>query len=234
MGRVVVTVGVVGVMATGGLFALRGAFSNGQGELLRRVSVRERVVALSFDDGPDPRWTPRVLSLLGRYQASATFFVTGRNADAHPALIEREVALGEEVANHTYSHPYLVRLPAAAVQTEIERATEAIQRAGAPRPTLFRPPYGMLDATIVNTVRRNRLQLVLWSITVERYLDQGTIKTEVARILSAIRPGSIILAHDGGVPDRSRTLTALPILLQGLRERGYQTISVGQLLALHH
>ena len=223
--------GLTCVLAASGLWAASGTVASAK-EVLRGVSVRERVVALSFDDGPDPRWTPRVLSLLGRFHDTATFFVTGENAAAHPALIRREIAQGDQVGDHTYSHPHLERLPALVVQTQIERAARAIERAGAPPPTLFRPPFGQLDATVSRTARRDGLELVLWSVCVERRVDHGPIPAEVASILSLIRPGSIILAHDGGEPDRSRTLAALPLLLRGLRAHGYKAVTIGRLLTL--
>src|SRR5262249_51432874 len=122
--------------------------ASGGGRVLRRVDVRERVVAFSFDDGPDPRWTPRVLQLLRHFHATATFFVTGLNARLHPGLIHQELGQGGEIADHTYTHPYLVRLTAAAVQAQIERTIAAIERDRAPRPRLFRPPYGLLDDTV--------------------------------------------------------------------------------------
>ena len=195
------------------------------------VRVHARVVALSFDDGPDPRWTPRVLALLRRYRARATFFVTGENALAHPGLLRDEVAAGDEVGDHTYSHPYLTRLNADVVRQQIKEAALAIQQAGAPRPTLFRPPYGLIDRTIERAAQADNLRLILWSVCVERFVNHGPSRAEVARILSRVRPGAIILAHDGGIPDRRRTLAALPLLLGALQRRGYQIVTVGRLLA---
>ena len=224
--------GVVAVAAAGVLFAGCMVATSYEVALpVYAVPVGGRMVALSFDDGPDPRWTPSVLAILRRYRARATFFVTGENALAHPGLLRDEVAAGDEVGDHTYSHPYLTGLGAAAVQQQIQEAAVAIQQAGAPRPTLFRPPYGLLDRTVERAAQADNLRLILWSVCVERFVDHGPSRAEVARILSRVRPGAIILAHDGGIPDRRRTLAALPLLLSGLERRGYRIVTVGRLLA---
>jgi peptidoglycan-N-acetylglucosamine deacetylase len=228
----VASLGVVAVAAAGVLLAGCMVAAGRDVTLpVHAVPVGVRMVALSFDDGPDPRWTPSVLALLRRYRARATFFVTGENALAHSRLLRDEVSAGDEVGDHTYSHPYLTRLNAAAVRQQIKEAALAIRRSGAPLPTLFRPPYGLIDRTIERAVQADNLRLILWSVCLERFVNHGPRGLEVARILSRVRPGAIILAHDGGIPDRRRTLAALPLLLSGLERRGYRIVTVGRLLA---
>jgi len=196
------------------------------------VRTTQRVVALTFDDGPDPRWTPRVLDLLHRHDAKATFFDTGLNAVARPDLVAAEVGAGHGVGVHTWSHPHLTRLGASAIEAEIVRGAEAIQRAGAPEPRLFRPPFGASNETVDVVADAEGYRTVLWDLALEHYLSRTSDTTAaVAAVLNRVRPGSIILAHDGGVPDRTRTLQALPMLLEGLEARGYRVVDVEALLA---
>jgi peptidoglycan/xylan/chitin deacetylase (PgdA/CDA1 family) len=187
-------------------------------------------VALSFDDGPDPRWTPSVLATLARYHAHATFFLVGSRVDAFPGFVRAELVAGDEIADHTWSHPLLTRLSRGAVQEQIERGAAALERAGAPVPTLFRPPYGKTDPTIDDAVRADHLRLVLWNVAVEHYVDHATEQAALHTLLRLIGPGAVILAHDGG-GDRSRTIALLPLLLDQLAHRGYRFATVSTLLA---
>ena len=196
-----------------------------------RVQTGRRMVALTFDDGPDPRWTPEVLDFLHTYHAHATFFLVGRNAEAHPDLVKAEVQARDEIANHTFDHPDLELLSPPAVMREIESGAAAIQRAGAPRPKLFRPPKGFTDEVVGVLANAHRYRTIFWDLTVEHFVDHAGAVEGIQELLEKVRPGSIILAHDGGIPNRSRTVHALPLLLRGLRARGYRVVSVSQLLA---
>jgi len=196
------------------------------------VHTTRRLVALTFDDGPDPRWTPQVLDLLLRYDARATFFDTGMNALAHPDLVGLEISGGNEIADHTWSHAHLPALSRAAIETEIVKGAEAIRGAGAPTPGLFRPPYGASNDGVEAVAKTEGLRTVGWNVAVEHYVNHtATIAEGVDAVLGRIRPGSIILAHDGGIPDRARTMRALPLLLEGLKARHYEVVTIGTLLA---
>ena len=205
--------------------------SSGGGSAVYRVAVRSRLIALSFDDGPDPRWTPTVLRVLARYHAHATFFVVGTQAGAFPRYIRSELAAGDEVGDHTWSHPVLTRLARADVRQQIGRAAAVVERDGAPSPKLFRPPYGSTDATVDDVVRADHLRLVLWDVAVEHFVDHVRRRIALGQLLRAIHPGSIVLAHDGGAVDRSRTIAVLPLLLGSLAERGYRFATVSRLIA---
>ena len=239
--RVVVAVVVAAVL--GFVTGLAAPRLTGGGGVRRRPAVffrvptHRRLVALTFDDGPDPRWTPTVLSLLDRYHAKATFFLVGANAVAHPDLVHAELAAGDEVGNHSYDHPDLILLTPAGVDSEVERATTALQQVGAPAPRYFRPPRGLTDEAVGVIADVHRYRTVLWDLAVEHFVDHvPTVAEGVRLMLDRVRPGSIILAHDGGIPDRRRTMEALPLLLGGLRARGYGLVDVTQLLAArsHH
>ncbi len=196
-----------------------------------RVDTRSRVIALTFDDGPDPRWTPTVLRLLAREHAHATFFLIGTRALAFPAYVRAELAAGDQVGDHTWSHPDLTDLSRARVEREIARGAWAVERAGAPRPVFFRPPLGWSDHTVAAVARADHLRTILWNVAVEHYVDHASEAIALERLLHAIRPGSIVLAHDGGAVDRSRTIAVLPLLLQDLARRGYRLTTVSALLA---
>jgi peptidoglycan/xylan/chitin deacetylase (PgdA/CDA1 family) len=203
-----------------------------------RVQTDRPIVALTFDDGPDPRFTPTVLDLLRRHQARATFFLIGRNALANPDLVARELDEGHEIGNHTFDHPDLDLLASDQVDAEIERGADAIREAGAPRPTLFRPPRGVTDEVVGVLADAERYRTIFWELTVEHYVDHMPVGEAVERLLERVAPGTIILAHDGGLPnridphgqDRSRTIEALPALLEGLDRMGYRIVDVSELL----
>lgn len=199
--------------------------------VLIAVETDEPVVALSFDDGPDPRWTPALLDALHGAQARATFFVTGSQVRAHPDLVQRMAAEGHEVANHTDTHPRLEGLDDATVTRELTDAAAAIAAVGAPASPWFRPPLGRYDATTVDAADRVGLRTVGWTVCFERWLRRSP-DSGVAETAARVHPGGIIVAHDGGPPDRAATVAALPVLLQRLRSDGYRVATVGELLGL--
>ncbi len=205
------------------------------------VMTSKRLVALSFDDGPTTASTPRVLGLLARAQARATFFDIGRLVALHPALVRREVSSGHEVANHTYTHAQLarqgahgvLRLPEHSITREIALTRSALCRAGAPDPKLFRPPYGrgVFAAEVDALAAKQGERVVGWDLALEHFIDNPrSLRASVAALLARMRPGTIILAHDGPAL-RERTMSALPLLLEGLRRLGYRAVPIGTLLS---
>jgi peptidoglycan/xylan/chitin deacetylase (PgdA/CDA1 family) len=211
-----------------------------QPDALFRVDIDEPVVGLSFDDGPDPMYTPAVLDILSRYEMTATFFLIGVNAVAYPDLVARQVDAGHGVGNHTYDHADLEHLDSLAVTREIDGGASSIVAAGGPRTTLFRPPKGLTDEIVDVTADRDRYRTVFWDVCLERFIDHTTVRQGTVDVLDRARPGSIILMHDGGhvrAPnrpslDRSRSVEALPMLLEGLRHRGYRGVDVATLVDL--
>ncbi|HEX4450021.1 MAG TPA: polysaccharide deacetylase family protein [Kofleriaceae bacterium] len=184
-----------------------------------------RVLALTFDDGPDPDRTPALLDALAELGVAATFFVLGEHADQHPELCARIAREGHELGNHTYTHPYLPLRRSRDVADELARTDAAIARATGIVPTLARPPYGGRSPRNVKAFRAAGKQLVLWDVN--SYDWKGAPGVEVAeRIVERARPGSIILMHDGG-RDHKGTLDAVKLAVPALRERGYtfETVS---------
>jgi peptidoglycan/xylan/chitin deacetylase (PgdA/CDA1 family) len=205
---------------------VRGALS---GETVSRRLVhgpgRGRLVApgalaLTFDDGPDPRWTPRVLSLLSHYHVRATFCVVGRHVDEHPELVRAIVARGHLLCNHTYDHDEaLTRRPPAVVAAQIARTQAAVLRAAGVRPTLFRAPGGFWSPSVVQAARAQGLAPLKWTADPRDWARPG-VKTILHTLLSELRAGRIVLLHDGG-GDRLQTLKAVSWMLRELPRRGY-------------
>lgn len=176
-------------------------------------------VALTFDDGPWPRTTEQVLAVLARMHAPATFFVVGRQVERHPELVRRQLAAGMAVGTHSFSHPQLFdRLPAARLRDEISRGRRTLDVLGV-RPVGFRPPGGAASPAVVAAAERLGHRTVLWTVDSVDWQPRVTSEQLVRRVLTAARPGAIILLHDGG-GDRSATVAALPTIITGLRRLG--------------
>ena len=196
------------------------------GPAVVRHGARTRpVVALTFDDGP---WTdtPQFVRLLEAAHVHATFFLIGRQVAGHGALLKRELADGDALGNHTFSHPDLVR--AGGVRSQLTLTSAAIERASGYRPCLFRPPYGSYDGAVVGVAAAQRLTTVLWDVDPRDWSRPGSAAI-VARVLAGVRDGSIVLMHDGGGP-RQETLRALPRIIAALRRRGFAFATVPELL----
>lgn len=188
---------------------------------------RKREIALTFDDGPGP-YTPAVLSVLERLHVKATFFEIGRNVHAYPQFTARLARAGMVIGDHTEEHPPMAELGAAEQAAQLDEAADAIQAAGAPRPLLFRPPYGSFDATTLSLLRERNMVMVLWAVDTSDYALPGVHRI-IYTALSGAQPGAIILFHDGG-GDRSETVAALPRVIERLKERGYTLVTVPELL----
>jgi peptidoglycan-N-acetylglucosamine deacetylase len=178
------------------------------------------VVYLTFDDGPSPAWTPRVLELLARYRARATFFVLGRNAAAYPELVRQEFAAGHGVGNHTWSHRRLTGLTGDRLAEEVGTTGAAIQRATGAPVRCLRPPYATVDPASAGRVRALGLRLVLWDVDTNDWLRPGA-GVIAGRVLGRVRAGDVVLLHDGG-GDRGQTVAALEQVLASLSARGFR------------
>jgi peptidoglycan/xylan/chitin deacetylase (PgdA/CDA1 family) len=191
-------------------------------------------VALTFDDGPSPRYTPEILALLKHYQARATFFVLGCKVERFPRLIRAMLKGGHEVGNHSFSHPRLTKSDQQAREMELERTRVDLDLLGCPPDQrLMRPPYSAFDDRLVSYLAHTHRQLVLWSIDSGDWqgLDAGAI---VKNVLNRVRNGAIIIFHDSdekGRANRKATVEALKVILPGLRAAGYRMVTVSELLA---
>ncbi|WP_353353102.1 polysaccharide deacetylase family protein [Intrasporangium sp. DVR] len=189
-----------------------------------------RRVALTFDDGPDPDWTPRVLAALRRAAAPATFFCVGRKVRDHGPIHADSLGV-HELGNHTFEHPDLARFALERCQDEIGRTSDLMERTYGQRPTLFRPPYGHLGGAALLAAAEAELTMVFWSAQAREDMAVADPNGAVDDLARQVRPGSIILAHDTGSPARLRTIDHLDRLIDRLRADGYELVTVSQLLA---
>ena len=191
--------------------------------VLTRLPTKGRVIALTFDDGPSPEITPAVLDALASAGVPATFFVLGEAVEKSPEFLRRIVAEGHAVGLHGHRHRPFVLLSGHKIREEIGRAREAIRRAcpdAVPVPWL-RPPHGFKSPGVLWAVHKAGFRLAGWSADGRDYRE--TDPERVARnVLDALRPGAVILLHDG--PGNAATVAALPAILQGLREGGWQAV----------
>lgn len=187
-----------------------------------------KLVALTFDDGPSPAWTGRVLRALEEQRVRGTFFVVGRQARRHAALVRRISAAGHLVGSHGMSHARFSELPVARVRSELLRSRQLLRETTGVASSWVRPPYGAMNGTAWREMHRLRARVVLWDVDPRDWERPGP-KTIAERVVARVRPGSIVLLHDGG-GDRSQTIRALPLIIERLRERGYEFVTVKELV----
>lgn len=199
---------------------------------IRYVPVNAKVIALTFDDGPDAKFTPPVLDVLRAYRAKATFFVVGTQIEYYPDVLRQVAAAGHEIGSHTYSHPRLGGISQDRLRKELERSADLIRETCGVTPVCFRPPYGSLNAAATQVLRDYGYSIILWDKELDsRDWERPGVDKIVGRIIKYARPGGIILMHDGG-GYRSQTVTALPKILKQLGDQGYRFVTVSELLRL--
>ena len=186
-------------------------------------------VALTFDDGPFPIYTAKVLDVLEKYHIKATFFSVGRQVAAFPDLTLRAYKAGYEIENHTWNHPVLTGLSLESQYWQLQNTSDAIQRVTHQRPFVMRPPYGEYNASSIQVATSLKLVTVTWNVDSLDWSRPG-VNTILHNVLDHVKNGSIILMHDGG-GDRSQTLEALPIIIQTLLDRGYHFVNIRQMLS---
>lgn len=203
-----------------------------QGLVVSSVNTRQKVVALTFDDGPNPEATTEILSLLEQYQARVTFFVLGMHAEKYPALIKDIQYHGHEIGSHGYSHNIRQYNDSKFARSDVKRSLETITSITGIRPRLLRPPGGFLSRDLVNYCIDEKLTVVTWTWYAD-YKDWKAINScfLAKQIITGIEPGQIIVLHDGG-ENREVMINALSLALPELSERGYQFVTVSELLAL--
>ena len=191
------------------------------------VRTDKRLVALTFDDGPSQVFTPQVLDVLASHGVRATFFLVGRFVAQYPELVRREIAAGHELANHTYDHPRLTQLPADQESAELQSGRQAIEAMGV-RPRWFRPPYGLFSGEISRIADRLGEATIGWHGTLDQFIGRDPVGG-VAQMLREVRPGAILLAHDGQ-RNLERAVAGLPELLDGLNRLCLRPTTVAELM----
>jgi len=187
----------------------------------------EKLIALTFDDGPWPGQTEKVLDILKREGVHATFFMQGGRVKRAPALAKRVVSEGNLVGNHTLSHKLLTTQTPAEVNRQIVAGADTINSASGVRPTWFRPPYGAIDGDVWKQTRALKLKVALWDIDTEDWRRPG-VESIVDNVRRNARAGSIVLMHDGGT-NRRQTIAALPLIIRDLKSRGFVFVTLEEL-----
>ncbi|MFH9820966.1 polysaccharide deacetylase family protein [Streptomyces sp. NPDC017230] len=188
-------------------------------EPILRMPARGRTMMLTFDDGPDPRYTPDILDTLARYDVRATFFVCGEMADYNRDLLSRMADEGHVVGNHTWSHPLLTRLGRRRIRSEMERTSEVVEQAYGEPPRWFRAPYGAWNRAAFQLGAELGMEPLAWTVDTLDWTTPGT-GTIVDRVEDGAAPGVVVLSHDAG-GDRSQSVRALRSYLPELLDSGY-------------
>jgi peptidoglycan/xylan/chitin deacetylase (PgdA/CDA1 family) len=221
------TVAAIGALAHGTFYRNSPLFGRALGNL--PVARGERAVALTFDDGPNPEATPRILDALAAERVQATFFLLGRHVDRWPAVARRVAEEGHVVANHGWHHRKLHFASPARARLDLEMGTASIERATGVRPRLFRAPHGFRAPWVTPIAASLGQRTVGWSLGVWD-TDLPGARVIVERTVAGARPGSILLLHDGDgydpIGDRSQTADAIPAIVDELHERGYRFVAV--------
>ena len=201
------------------------------GDPIVRVETTSRVVALTFDDGPDPRYTDAILEVLRAEQVHATFFVIGSELARDRELGAKIVTAGHQLGNHSFTHVRMLGRSLEFIRDEIEQTDVEIRRAGYRGEIQFRPPYGKRLLALPWVLRESGRRLTLWDVAPDSADPTISVAQLVGRVRAEVRPGSIVLLHlMGGPGDTSRA--ALPEVIHALRSLGYQFVTLNELLAV--
>lgn len=204
------------------------------GPVLSKVHTNQKLVALTFDDGPYPPYTDSILDILKERKIPATFFVIGRNAQKHPELIRRIALEGHQLGNHTYNHIDLLKADRQAIVSEIQQTSDVIRSIVGFSPHVVRPPHGFRDAVVMDAMAEYKLSVVEWSVVSRDWVNPGA-ETIASRTLSSVKNGAIILLHDGdgvaATAPRAQTVEATRIIIDKLLAEGYKFVTVDEILA---
>jgi len=200
--------------------------SDDSNQLIKRVDSINNQVAITFDDGPIPDMTAQYLAVLDKLNARATFFMIGQNMEQYPELVHKVVQYGNEIGSHSWQHSRLDQLTPDAIAADFLLAENLMQTDLGQKASLFRPPYGRRNAEVLAVAKQLGYQVIIWDIDPRDWENPPPEKI-IANILEHVKPGSIILMHEG----RPNTLKALPIVIQKLRERGLEPVPVSEMLS---
>jgi peptidoglycan-N-acetylglucosamine deacetylase len=203
-----------------------------QGKTIYKAEVpnKEKVIALTIDDGPWKVTTPQMLDILKENNVKATFFWVGTSILENPEYAKRVVAEGHAVGNHTWHHWYK-KMDVATAKSEIERTAEIMYKTTGVKTLMFRPPGGVLNNGLAAYAKSQNYAVVMWSQTSADTDPRAKYQVFVKNVLRDAKPGGIVLMHDGG-GDRRRTVQALPEIIKGLKEKGYRFVTLPELFAL--
>ena len=214
------------------------------GRTLTHGPAGERVVALTYDDGPNPPYTSRILDVLEKEHVRATFFLVGRAAAAYPDVVRREVRDGDAVGNHSWNHSHLIVYTPSAVAADLARTDAAIYAAAGVHARLFRPPFGARDWIVMQAAKKLGYTVVMWSDPLPRDWEYPSAGQIAQRVLKVAGDGTIVVLHDGNrgqlcaraglnlhVCDRSADIGATRLVIDELKKRGFRFVTIPELIA---
>jgi peptidoglycan-N-acetylglucosamine deacetylase len=211
-------------------FPRKPVVSSWYSKIVYEVPVSKKLVALTYDDGPYPVDTLKILKLLDKYHVKATFFMIGKQMEENPEVVKMVLDGGHVIGNHTYTHPAkLETYPTAQIVGEIDRCEQVIEKMTGKRAQLFRPPLGLVNSQIASVAKDEGYHTILWTVCGDHH-DAPTPQLMAKRVFKVIRPGGIILIHDGRYPDRWKDVIATDIIVKTLLKQGYHFVTVPQLL----
>ncbi|RZM82554.1 polysaccharide deacetylase [Leptolyngbya iicbica LK] len=203
------------------------------GDAIYQVQTAEKVVALTFDDGPDPRYTEQIGQILADAGAPSTFFVMGRHVQQHPELVQTLMAQGHELGNHTWSHPSLKTKSPATIRDELESTDQLLRDLGYTQPIPFRSPYGHSWFTLPHVLKQRDQANILWTVQMNDWKPEEP-DVMMALLAPKFGNGAIVLMHDGDGEsegaDRSNTVTLVQMILDKYLAEGYRFVTVSELL----
>ncbi|MEH2454048.1 polysaccharide deacetylase family protein [Nostoc sp.] len=194
-----------------------------------KLTPEQKVIALTFDDGPWPESTAQVLDILKQNQIKGTFFLIGQNVKNYPGLVKREIAEGHVIGNHTWHHWYQFLNPQAAAY-EIVHTADLIYQVTGIKTNLFRPPGGIMHNGVADYARNSKYAIILWSSDSVDY-SRPAVPKLINNVFRKAKPGGIVLMHDGG-GNRSKTVQALPEIIANFRKQGYRFVTIPELLEM--
>jgi len=205
--------------------------SRSKGAIIQAAKLlpSQKVIALTFDDGPWPGSTAQLLDILQKNHIKGTFFVIGQNVKNYPGLLKQEIAQGHVIGNHTWHHWYQFLNPQAAAY-EIDHTADIIYQTTGLKTNLFRPPGGIMHNGVVDYAKNSKYAIILWSSDSVDY-SRPAVPKLIRNVFRKAKPGGIVLMHDGG-GNRSKTVQALPEIISSFRKQGYRFVTIPELLKL--
>ncbi|WP_429985208.1 polysaccharide deacetylase family protein [Lysinibacillus pakistanensis] len=200
------------------------------GQILWDIKTDEKVIALTFDDGPHKKYTPEILDVLSKYDAKATFFIVGENAEKNPELALRIHDENHELAIHTYTHPFKTNV--SNLLKEIKQTHATIYGITGYSPVLFRPVEGQYTDAMIDAIHKEGYKVVMWSWHLDTFDWKSPGEKKIINtVLKGAKPGSVVLFHDGG-GNREQTVRALKKVLPELEQQGYKFVTISELLEI--
>ncbi len=233
--RIALIVVILAALVAGAWYLFEAPYNQMFGATVTQVPVHSKVVALTYDDGPNPPFTTEIVAYLFSVHVPATFFLVGKAVATYPEIVRTELRDGDAIGNHTWDHAHLVLLSRRHVEHELDECEDAIYQATGTRPKLFRPPFGARDFLVLQVAHDRGYRVIMWSVPLPGDWTGPPPALIAKRVLAHVKSGSIIVLHDGNkgrYGDRRSTVDATKLIVKTLLSEGYRFVTVPQLLKL--